>query len=1099
MRELEQEFPRQAATILDGGSGFVRGPEGFAPARSPVGDWGLRRLGPELPADGEGAIVFHVGSGQTVRVREIGAGGPGRVVRHAVRYARAGGSSFWSAMPGGVEEWLHLDRVRHDAPAASWEVTGATLHARGEAIVVTTPQGRSLHVTAPAAFAAGGEPLHARLHAHGATIDLYVDADADGVLVDPMWTLTGVMPAPRYQHAAAPLSNGNVLVAGGADDTFTALASGAVYDPVTDTWAATPPMSFPRTEHRATELAAGKALVTGGMDDTFVYQFSAEIYDAATGTWLPTPDMIDARGNHGSTRLADGRVLLSGGHNDYGSGGGGSGGSGGPGSISNCEIYDPNLAGGSFIPASSMLSQRERHTATLLQNGTVLVAGGSDNGFILSAAEIYDPVTDSWAQAPPMNSVREDFTATRLLDGTVLVTGGFAGEGLESSAEIYDPVFQTWFFVGPMNDARVRHTATLLPSGAVLVAGGENDGSYSSAELYDPASQSFVPVPSMNFARARHTATPLSNGGVLVSGGQGAGILDSSEIFSLGVLGEPCFTGVECGSGNCIEGVCCDTPCDTLCFSCTAASKGGGLDGVCGPTAAGTPPTNGDVEPAVVGGVPSQASAKAGVPLVGNCFDDGAQSCGTNGFCDGAGACQFYVAGTECSPTFCSGGDLIQSDLCDGSGTCVPSAPLSCEPGACVESFCDLSCGLDTDCMVTGYCKAGTCTLKKPDGSPALAANECASGILADGVCCDVECADPCMACTAFLKGGGVSGVCEPVIAGTDPDDDCDDQGVASCGTNGSCNGAGACALYPNAAVCVAPSCAGGTAIDPSLCDGKGSCVAGGMKDCAPAMCVNGVCAAVCVIDTDCLGASYCGAGVCTAKKIVGQPAAASNECLSDFAADGVCCDTACDAGPCDGCTVATGAQKDGTCAIFSGPACEDGDPCTTAETCLAGVCQGGSEVLCPPMDVCHDAGSCDPNSGACVPVPKADGSPCDDGNPCTADGCVAGVCTSTHLLDGTPCTGGVCIAGGCVLDNTVMTSSSSSGSTSSSSSSGGTSSSSSSGSSGGTGGEGGGSGSDSGELVGSGCSTSGGTSTDAPAGLLVALLGLFRRRRARR
>ncbi|MEO7328535.1 MAG: kelch repeat-containing protein, partial [Minicystis sp.] len=928
------------------------------------------------------------------------------------------------------------------------------------------------------------------------------------VLIDPSWTLVASTPTARFNHIAARLGNGKVLVAGGGNDNFTALASGAVYDAVTDTWAATPPMGFTRTEHRAAALVDGTALVTGGLDNSFFYEFSAEVYNGVTGTWVPKPDMIDSRADHSATRLADGRVLLAGGHNDYGSGGGGSGGSGGAGSISNCEIYDPNLAGGSWTPASAMFTQRERHTATLLQNGTVLVAGGESSGSLLSDAEIYDPVANTWSPVPSMNSGREDFTATLLLDGTVLVTGGFAGEGLASSAEIYDPVGQSWFFVGSMNDSRVHHTATLLPSGAVLVTGGDNDGSLSSTEVYDPSSQSFFQVSSMNDSRTRHTATALVNGDVLVVGGEAGLTLASAEIFSLSPLGDFCNAGVECLSGNCADGVCCDTPCNTLCFSCTSVLKGGGMSGVCGPTKAGTPPGNGDPPPNVAGGSgKNSANAVAGggnvVVVGGNCFDDGAETCGTNGLCDGAGSCQFYVAGTECNPAVCSAGTLMQADLCDGTGSCVVSGPTTCDPGSCVGDACDLTCAADSDCTSNGYCKTGLCTVKKPDGTPSIAANECASGIIADGVCCDTDCSGTCEACTTFLKGGGPSGVCGPIVAGTDPSDECADQGAASCGTNGSCDGAGACALYPNGAVCVPQACAGNTLLLASKCDGSGACQAGASADCTPAMCVQNVCAAVCVIDTDCLGASYCGAGgTCAAKKIEGKPAVGGNECLSNFAADGVCCDTACNAGPCDGCSVAAGAQKEGACAIFSGPACEDGDPCTMSESCLVGVCQGGGPVLCPSMDVCHDAGSCDAESGLCLPVPKADGAPCDDNNACTADSCIGGACISTHLLDGAACPGGVCIAGGCVLDANVMTGSSSSGSTStgSTTSTSSTTGSSTSASSGGVGGEGGGSATDSGELLGSGCNTGSGAPTQgAPATLLLALLALRKRRRAQR
>jgi uncharacterized repeat protein (TIGR02543 family) len=180
-----------------------------------------------------------------------------------------------------------------------------------------------------------------------------------------------------------------------------------------------------------------------------------------------------------------------------------------------------------------MNSERYCHTATLLPNGKVLVAGNYDGNTSLSSAEIYDPATGTWSITGSMNSARDSHTATLLANGKVLVAGGMIGDNIElSSAELYDPATGTWSTTGSMGSVRHFHTATLLTNGMVLVVGGESfestDGP--SAELYDPSTGIWTSTGAMSSESWDHMAILLADGRVFVLGGGG---IDSPEIFDM--------------------------------------------------------------------------------------------------------------------------------------------------------------------------------------------------------------------------------------------------------------------------------------------------------------------------------------------------------------------------------------------------------------------------------------------------------------------------------------------------------------------------------------------------------------------------------------
>jgi hypothetical protein len=338
---------------------------------------------------------------------------------------------------------------------------------------------------------------------------------SDNALASWVWRLTHRLNVRRAYHTATLLENGMVLVAGGqgGNSTPTALASAELYDPASETWIVTGRLNTARASHTATLLQNGMALVAGGFGTNSHILASAELYDPASGTWTATGRLNTERYLHTATLLQNGMVLVAGGVPRRFT------------VLASAELYDP--ASGTWTARGRLNTARRDHTATLLQNGMVLVAGGAENPpaervDVAASAELYDPASGTWTATGNLNTGRVSHTATLLQNGMVLVAGGIDSSfNILASAELYDPASGTWAATGSLNTARLSHTATLLPDGVVLVAGGDdsNDDASASAELYDPASETWTPTGSLNTARDVHTATLLQNGTVLVAGG----------------------------------------------------------------------------------------------------------------------------------------------------------------------------------------------------------------------------------------------------------------------------------------------------------------------------------------------------------------------------------------------------------------------------------------------------------------------------------------------------------------------------------------------------------------------------------------------------
>lgn len=349
-------------------------------------------------------------------------------------------------------------------------------------------------------------------------------------------TTAGALVVRRALHTATLLPNRTILAAGGTNGA-SLLATAELYDPVTKAARATNgPMSVPRDQHTATLLPNGRVLIAGGFTTTAVSSDStggAEIYYPDTGLFLPTASMSVARRGHTATLMSDGNVIVAGGIARGGT------------ITPTVELYRSTAA--AWETLTPIPVQRTAHTATLLPDGRLLIVGGTNAGGPLSSVYAYSP-SSGWSALSPLPHALYGHTATLLFDGRVLVAGGNDGFGEYDASYLYTPASDSWAATSAgsaLLKARFGHNATLLPDGAVMISGGSTRSGVvpTDVEVFHVSASSWVSggVTLRSGARAFHTMTLAADGGVYALGG-GDGAIGGTGSSLLSAIDRIYFT-----------------------------------------------------------------------------------------------------------------------------------------------------------------------------------------------------------------------------------------------------------------------------------------------------------------------------------------------------------------------------------------------------------------------------------------------------------------------------------------------------------------------------------------------------------------------------
>ena len=320
------------------------------------------------------------------------------------------------------------------------------------------------------------------------------------------WQQIDSLNEARYNHSAIQLANGDVLVVGGA--VLGDAKSCEIYNINSNHWSEVARTNYVRGNHRLILLNSKRVLAVGSPVTK-----SCEIYDPDSNKWILTDSLKIGRvsASHQVVKLLDGRILVVGGYTrDYLD----------PEreTLKMCEIYDEIT--GKWSIADSMKAKRSSHSATLLKDGRVLVAGGGISPNPLASCEIYDPSINKWSVTAPMNIAREHHNAVLLPSGKVLVIGGLANNNLilTKSCELYDPTQDKWEIVDSIQNSDAAQAAFIINDKDLLLI-GTNYQQQLVWEIYDYIGFKSKCVNYLNGGSFVNNKIQLKDGKILVSGG----------------------------------------------------------------------------------------------------------------------------------------------------------------------------------------------------------------------------------------------------------------------------------------------------------------------------------------------------------------------------------------------------------------------------------------------------------------------------------------------------------------------------------------------------------------------------------------------------
>jgi hypothetical protein len=553
LERVEARWPAVAELVRGAAAAPAEVVDGAVTVRSSrleLGPWRStgRGVTVELRGNGEATVES---DGARIGVRRLGARPGAAAVERGLALMREGDklSAVLGARPSGVEELAIVEEAGTLAYELQLPEGWSLGQPAGFEFLVEVRDTRGVaraRMSAPRAWDASGASLAMRARVEGSVVHLDIDAAgaAMPLLVDPEWRDVGTPLLTRGRATATLLPEGKVLVVGG-DEAFAGgvVANVETFDVLDGRFDAAQPLAYARVEHTTVLLRDGRAMVIGGFDANDEPLASVEIFDPRSGTWSEGPPLIEARGRFTATLLPSGKVLVVGGvtHKTPTSN---------PTScpqlfpepaLTSIEIFDP--AANAFEPAGTLNEPRADHSATLLRDGRLFVAGGQGEEPANATTEIWDD--GSSTPAAPLASGRRGHAAVMLADGTVLLFGGTdLAKDVLGSAERFDPTTGTMTLLEgegtTLLTPRAASAVALLPSGELLIAGGEvdladNSGSAgvcngtAAVDVFvpGPAGGEFaIDPPAMPITQAfRPTLTTLPTGRTLLLGSADSALL----------------------------------------------------------------------------------------------------------------------------------------------------------------------------------------------------------------------------------------------------------------------------------------------------------------------------------------------------------------------------------------------------------------------------------------------------------------------------------------------------------------------------------------------------------------------------------------------